>query len=284
MDLDTSLLRNFLTSVRLGSLSRAADMLGRTQPAISQQLRRLEDLYGDILLERSANGVTLTKAGAAFLPYAERILALAEEALTLSAQKLSGRCCVGIMEDFTGTTLPTVFADFAQIHTDTAMELVALDLEDLQVALDQERLQLALCETGITKHPARWSAHMPLLWVSNGAVDLTTDPLPLVLFSEPCRWRSIVQATLSAAGRQSRVVFQSNSLAAVQAALRAGLGVGALLPNSLTPGIIKLSGANTPPRLPDVEVCLFRRSDSEGNALVNLVEDMLRQLVLPVFT
>ena len=282
IDIDTSLLRNFIASVRLGSLSRAAEGLGRTQPSVSQQLRRLEDLYGAALLERTATGVTLTDEGQNFLPYAERILALAEEALTLSAPKITGRCCVGVLEDFTGTILPAVFAEFARIHPDITLELISLEDEDIQQELDQARVQLALCGMDAsTRHQIKWSTHMPLLWVSNGMVDQTMDPLPLVVFSEPCQWRNLVQAALGAAGRESRVVFQSNSLSSIQASIRAGLGVGVLLPTSLAPGIVKLSGANVLPRLPDVEVCLLRRHDSEGDKLVDLVEDMLKQLVLP---
>jgi DNA-binding transcriptional LysR family regulator len=73
-DLDTGLLRNFLNCARLGSISRAAAASGRTQPALSQQLRRLEDIVGNTLLDRTASGVRLTPAGSALLPYAERIL------------------------------------------------------------------------------------------------------------------------------------------------------------------------------------------------------------------
>lgn len=282
IDLDTSLLRNFLVSARLGSLSRAASALGRTQPALSQQLRRLEDIFGDALLERSVSGVALTSAGAALLPYAERILALAEEALACSSRpKVSGRCSVGVLEDFTGTALPAVFADFAQIHPSTTLELISLANEDTQLALDEGRIQLALCDVGFVKHQVKWSTHMPLFWVSGGEFDLAVDPLPLVLFSEPCSWRNVVQATLSAAGRRSRIAFQSDSLTAVQAAIRAGLGVTALLPTALAPGVFNVSRSNALPKLPEVEIGLFRRGDSEGNMLVNLVEDMLKQLVRP---
>jgi len=79
-DVDTAALRCFVTAVRTGSMGRAAEVLGRTQPAISQQLRRLEDILDCSLLRRIASGVVMTPEGEAFLPLAERILALNDEA------------------------------------------------------------------------------------------------------------------------------------------------------------------------------------------------------------
>ncbi|MBO0787669.1 MAG: LysR family transcriptional regulator, partial [Actinobacteria bacterium] len=75
-DLEIALLRSFVTAVRSGSISRAATTLGHTQPAISQQLRKLESAAGRPLLYRSPAGVSPTRAGEELLPYAERIIAL----------------------------------------------------------------------------------------------------------------------------------------------------------------------------------------------------------------
>ncbi len=281
IDLDTGLLRNFLVCTRLGSISRAAGALGRTQPALSQQLRRLEDLIGDVLLERNSSGVTLTAAGATLLPYAERILALSGEALAgVPRSKLSGRCSVGVLEDFTGTALPSVFADFARMHPDTTLELLSLVSVDTQEALDAGRIQLALCDAAFLRRPLRWSRPMPLLWAAAEGFDASLDPVPLVVFSEPCSWRSLMQATLNSAGRRCRIAFESGSLTAVQAAVRAGLGVTALLPTSMT-GLVSASISNVLPPLPDIEIGLSRRPESEGDKLVSAVEEMLKKLVQP---
>ncbi len=282
MDIDTGLLRNFITCTRLGSISRAASILGRTQPALSQQLRRLEDIVGCTLLERAASGVSLTAAGAAFLPYAERILALSSEALAaVPRAKLSGRCSVGVLEDFTGTALPAVFADFGRLHPDTTLELMSVLSIETQAALDKGRIQLALCDAEFLRRPLRWSTSTPLLWAASEGFDITADPLPLVMFSEPCSWRNIVQAALSAAGRRSRIVFESGSLTVVQGAVRAGLGITTLLRTSIVPGIVRVPVSQHLPSLPDIEIGLARRPESEGDVLVNAVEDMLKQLVQP---
>jgi len=278
-DLDTGLLRNFLVCTRLGSISRAAGALGRTQPALSQQLRRLEDLVGDVLLERNSAGVTLTAAGAALVPYAERILALSGEALAgVPRSALSGRCSVGVLEDFTGTALPSVFADFARVHPETTLELRSLLSVDTQAALDAGQIQLALCDAGFLRRPLRWSRPVNLLWAAAEGFDLSADPMPLVVFSEPCSWRRMMQAGLSAVGRRSRIAFESGSLTAVQAAVRAGLGATALLPMSMS-GLVRAPGEL--PMLPDIEIGLSRRPESAGDRLVDAVEEMLKQLVRP---
>jgi DNA-binding transcriptional LysR family regulator len=282
IDLDTGLLRNFLVCSRLGSISRAAGALGRTQPALSQQLRRLEDLVGDVLLERNSGGVTLTAAGAALLPYAERILALSGEALArVPRSKLSGRCSVGVLEDFTGTALPAVFADFARMHPETTLELLSLFSIDTQTALDDGRIQLALCDAAFLRRPLRWSRPMKLLWAAAEDFDASLDPIPLVVFSEPCSWRSLMLAGLRSVGRSCRIAFESGSLTAVQAAVRAGLGVTALLPTSLGPGLISAPLSPYLPALPEIEIGLSRRPESEGDNLVSAVEEMLKHLVQP---
>src|SRR6188768_426749 len=95
-DLETVLLRSFVTAVRAGSISRAATALGHTQPALSQQLRKLERAVGRPLLYRSPSGVSPTRAGEELLPYAERILSLATQALTENGHALTGHCGVGM--------------------------------------------------------------------------------------------------------------------------------------------------------------------------------------------
>src|SRR5215831_15643512 len=114
-DVDTAALRCFVTAVRAGSMGRAAEVLGRTQPAISQQLRRLEDIECS-LLRRSASGVVMMAEGEAFLPLAERILALNDEAqahVRSRAGRGGGRRRIGLLEDIAASGLQLALADFA---------------------------------------------------------------------------------------------------------------------------------------------------------------------------
>ncbi|MEU4353437.1 LysR substrate-binding domain-containing protein [Streptomyces virginiae] len=96
-----------------------------------------------------------------------------------------------------------------------------------------------------------------------------------MLFSPPCRWRTPVLYALEANGRPWRVVFESTSLAAVQAAVRAGLGAAALPPACVEPGTAAYGGT---PELPHVELGLIRRTGTEGDPLIDAVEDLLGRL------
>src|SRR5690349_7103056 len=78
--LDLPKLRIFAMVARMGSFTRAAELLYLTQPTVSQQLAALEAQLGVQLIERLPRQLRLTPAGAALLPYAEQILALADEA------------------------------------------------------------------------------------------------------------------------------------------------------------------------------------------------------------
>ncbi|MGW4155386.1 LysR family transcriptional regulator [Micromonospora chersina] len=277
-DLETALLRTFVTAVRAGSISRAATALGQTQPALSQQLRRLESVVGRPLLHRSPSGVSPTRAGAELLPYAERILSLSAQALTETGRALTGRCGVGLLEDLAASQLPQALADLARLHPGATLEVLSLSDSAMREAYDRGRVHLVLDEAPDLPGPARWTVRRPLAWAVGQGVDAAADPLPVVLFSGTCSWRTSVVETLERAGRPWRVAFESNSLVGVLAALRAGLGVAALMPANLDPAMA-CHDAEGLPTLPDVELGLARHPRSDGDPLVDAMETALRRTI-----
>ncbi|MGJ6968587.1 LysR family transcriptional regulator [Streptosporangium sp. G11] len=277
-DLDTALLRSFVTAVRAGSISRAAAALGRTQPALSQQLRRLERAVGSPLLHRAPSGVSPTRAGEELLPYAERILALSAQALTETGRALTGHCGVGLLEDLAASRLSQALADLARLHPGATLEVLSLSSAAMREAYDTGRVQLVLDEAPDLPWPPRWTVRLPLVWAVGQGVATDADPLPVVLFSNTCAWRTSVLEAMEGTGRRWRVAFESNSLAGVLAALRAGLGVAALLPANLEPAMACHDAAALP-ALPDVELGLARHPGTEGDALVDAVETALRRMI-----
>jgi DNA-binding transcriptional LysR family regulator len=109
-------------------------------------------------------------------------------------------------------------------------------------------------------------------------VDVAADPLPVVLFSNTCAWRTSVLETLERTDRPWRVAFESNSLVGVLAALRAGLGVAALMPANLEP-VMACHDPDALPTLPDVELGLARHPRTEGDPLIDAVETALRRMI-----
>ncbi|MBA2811343.1 LysR family transcriptional regulator [Streptomyces sp. KM273126] len=277
-DLETALLRSFVTIVQAGSISRAATTLGQTQPALSQQVRKLERAIGRLLLYRSPSGVSLTRAGEELLPYAERILSLSAQALTETGRTLTGRCGVGLLEDLAASQLPQALADLARLHPGATLEVLSMSNTAMREAYDAGRVQLVLNEVPAVPGPPRWTVRRPLVWAIGQGVDVAADPLPVVLFSNTCSWRTSVLETLERADRPWRVAFESNSLVGVLAAVRAGLGVAALLPTNLEPAMA-CHDADALPTLPDVELGLARHPRSEGDPLIDAVETALRRMI-----
>jgi DNA-binding transcriptional LysR family regulator len=277
-DLETALLRSFLTAVRAGSISRAATELGHTQPALSQQLRKLESAVGRPLLYRSSSGVSPTRAGEELLPYAERILSLSAQALTATGRALTGYCGVGLLEDFVASQLPQALADLARLHPGATLEVLSLSTAAMREAYDAGRVQLVLDVVSDVPAPPRWTVRRPLVWAIGQGVDVAADPLPVVLFSSTCTFRTSVLETLERADRRWRVAFESNSLLGVLAAVRAGLGVAALMPANLEP-VMACHDADALPTLPDIELGLARHPRSEGDPLIDAVETALRHMI-----
>lgn len=275
-DLETALLRSFVTVVRAGSISRAATTLGKTQPGLSQQVRKLETAVGRALLYRSPSGVSLTRAGEELLPYAERILSLSAQALTETGRALTGRCGVGLLEDLAAAQLPQALADLARLHPGATLEVLSCSTTEMREAYEAGRVQLVLDEVPVVPAPPRWTVRRPLVWAIGPGVDVAADPLPVVLFSGTCTWRTSVLKALERADRRWRVAFESNSLVGILAAVRAGLGVAALMPTNLEPSMV---GHDTSalPTLPDVELGLARHPRTEGDPLIDAVETALRR-------
>lgn len=277
-DLETALLRSFVTAVRAGSISRAASALGYTQPALSQQLRKLESTVGRPLLHRSPAGVSPTRTGEELLPYAERILALSAQALTETGRALTGHCGVGLLEDLAASHLQQALADLARLHPDATLEVLSLSSAAMRESFDAGRVQLVLDEIPYVPAPPRWTVRRPLVWAVGQGVDTAADPLPLVLFSNTCTWRTAALQALTRAGRRWRVAFESDGLAGVLAALRAGLGVAALMPANLEPAMA-CHDPDALPALPDVELGLARHPRTDGDPLVDAVETALRRMI-----
>ena len=259
-DLDTALLRALAAVARHGSINRAAASLGRSQPALSLQLRKLEQHCGQTLLQRSTRGVRLTAAGQALLPFAERIVGLAEQMLPADAAAPPQRCRVGLIEDVVSRHLPQVLADFAAAHPQLQLDVRVAPCRELSQAFRQDELDLLIANPRLCglAQPPSWAIECQLPWLAAPGVWSEREVLPLVLFAAPCSWRDAMLQALALAGQRYRVVLESSSLLAVQAALEAGLGIGALFPDAdgrlapLPPGAL--------PALPPVPLALYRRA------------------------
>ena len=137
--MDERLLRYFVFTVEEGNITRAAERLGISQPALSQQLRRLESELKAVLLERSKRGVTPTSAGQALLPYARRVLReLCEARVVISEVEglERGHLTIGTVQSVNINLMPRVVAEFGRRYPGVSINI-------LELASDQIEPQLA---------------------------------------------------------------------------------------------------------------------------------------------
>jgi DNA-binding transcriptional LysR family regulator len=148
-------------------------------------------------------------------------------------------------------------------------------------AKDAGRLDLALADTLLIDAAPRRRRVCHLVWVAAPNFDARErDPLPLVLLRHPCEWRVRTVQALDQSGRRWRTAFESGSLTAIQAAVRAGVGVATLLPGNVEFGMTILDPAVTHlPSPPDVELALYRRPGLRGDAITDVLEGLLWKAV-----
>lgn len=267
---DLDLLRAFVAVAESGGFSRAAHRLGRSQSTVSLQIKRLETVLGRTVLARvggSHKDAHLTPDGEILLRYARDILALCDEAhARLGEASIAGTVRLGTPEDFATTHLPDVLAEFAITHPRVALEVTCDFTVNLLDGFAKGRYDLVLFKREPQKAPAQapdggvgvWRE--VLIWVAGTALPVSIeDELPLVLAPAPDVYRRRAIAALEAGGWRWRVAYTSQSLAGLQAAVRAGLGVTVLPREMATPGLVTLDEKQSGlPHLPDTEIVLFR--------------------------
>lgn len=284
VNLDLDLLRTFTTIAELRSFTRAGALLGRSQSAISLQVKRLEVQVGTALLIRDPRRVTMTADGEALLGPARRLRLNDELVAGIGDDGLDGEVRFGAPEDFATVHLPGVLGRFAHAHPRVMLNVTCDLTLNLIEALESGRLDLAL----VKREPAGpdlgvrvWRE--PLVWAAVGPEVAEGDaPLPLVVAPAPCVYRSRAVAAGERAGLRLRIAYVSPSLAGQHAALRAGLGV-AVLPREMVPGdlhIFEPGGAL--PALPDSEVALLMARGPVSRAAERLAETVRTALARPV--
>ena len=284
VNLNMDVLRTFVTGLELGSFSKAAQRLGRSQSAISTQLRRLEEQAGKALFKKSGRGLALTTAGESLLSYAKRILELNDEAIDgLQDSEVEGWVRLGIPQDFAEGWLTGVLGRFARAHPKVRVEVRAEQNVLVIERLVEGELDLAIAWGADDKVHAERLLDLPMVWIGRsdwtGVKRLGSEPLPLVAFEPPCVFRSAGIAALDAVGISWRLAFTSPSLAGLWAATEAGLGVtlrtGIGLPRSLT--VLKLASSGLP-ALPKVQLTLCRKKRGAA-AAVNRLSEILRETI-----
>jgi DNA-binding transcriptional LysR family regulator len=231
-NIPTELLRTFVAVFDMRSFTRAAQSLGITQPAVSAQVKRLQQLIGGELMDKSAPGVTLTPMGEHALSYARRMLAINDQILSLSGVPAAAAHSirVGVPGDFVGATLWRTLARSRDARPDLRFHVKSSPSEFLLRDVRDGELDLAITVSAAAPHDdARFHWIEQLVWVRAPLTEIDPGaPVPLVTHGDKCVAHRRVAEALERAGRAYNLPFTETSLTSLNAAVGAGLGVMAL--------------------------------------------------------
>lgn len=250
--LDSDLLRTFLAVAEAGSVTDGAARIHRSQSATSLQVKRLEAILGQPVFERHGRGVVLSDAGRRLLPVAQEVTARLDAALRdISRREVFGKLRVGIPDDHGRTKLAEIIASFARHHPQVELDVTCALSTGFPDALEKGRLDLAIYEVERPRQHEEVLFEDPTCWVSSAHRNFPADDgLPVALFDHACWWRDVAIASLKARGKPYRIIYSSQSVSGVIAAVEAGIAIGLLGRSSLHSGLSVLSNTiglgNTP--------------------------------------
>jgi DNA-binding transcriptional LysR family regulator len=273
-NLDMDALRTLVAILRLGSLARAAERVGRSQSAVSQQMRKLEAQLGQPLFRKQGRKVVLTEAGDRVHAYALRILALNDEAVhTVQGASIGGAVRFGLPGDFAESWLPAALGQFKQAHPAVRVDVEVDRNGALLERLDRGELDLVLAMGHARRVDAERLATLPMTWV--GSTDAarrmrSSEVIDLALYRPPCFFRQAGTEALDQAGLAWRPAFITSSLQSLWAGVAAGLGITLRTSAGIPPGLTRLDGRHGLPPLPRVDICLHGGGDPASPALRQL--------------
>ena len=221
-------LRTFVAVYDIGSVTVAADQIGRSQPATSLQIKKLEELLGTALFLRIKKRLVPSEDGLKLYQKARQIIALNDDILLDFHQPtLEGRVCLGIPSEFAITLLPEILGRFSTAYPHVALEIVSDLSRNLLSAEQSRRYDLTL---SLHNRPSKRRKGViksdQLVWVgsSHHQTERQTE-LPLVLAQEGCIYRQRAAQRLGKIQRPWRLVHTNPDLSGIQSAIEAVLDI-----------------------------------------------------------
>src|SRR5687767_14581581 len=212
-NLDLDLIRTFIAVADHRSMTAAANARYLTQSAVSQQVRRLEDMLGQPLVERDRRGLKLTPSGEQLLAKARRLLALNDDIWAeMAAGDVRGKVRLGLPYDLVESCIAPVIKAYASAHPQVEISLTCAPSPDLIASLAAGEIDLAVIEEPQGPSAGECLRVERLVWAGarNGGAYLKT-PLPVSMVADTCAFRPAVLAALQAQERSWRTVFENGN-------------------------------------------------------------------------
>jgi len=281
--LDIDQLRTFIAIAETGSFTKAADVVNKTQSAVSMQMKRLEERLDKAVFARDGRASKLTEDGERLLDYARRIVKLNVEALaTFNDKEMIGRVRLGVPDDYADRYLPDIMARFSRAYPGVELTVMCHPSVDLVDLIDTNELDLAIVTDCGTSRASETFRRERLLWVTSSRHSThAEEPLPLALGRATCGWRRAAIERLETIGKAHHIRYTSPNASAVASAVLSGLAVSVFPESGLRPGMRVLGPGDGFPELPACHVGLVRNpheSSTLAHALAGHIMSSLDNL------
>jgi DNA-binding transcriptional LysR family regulator len=275
--LDIDLLRTFIMIAETGALSSAAHRVGRTQAAISMQVKRMEEIANRPLLLRTGRGVLLTSHGERLLVHAQKILRAHDEAIAeISGIGLSGIIRLGCPDDYAAVFLPPLLRNFASRHPHVLVEVYCAPTPRLLERMDNHALNIAIMSLAESDSSPDIIRFEPLVWVgARGSDAAHMETLQLALSDPDTLDHQSAITSLEGAGRPYRIAYASQSLTGLIAVVRSGQAIAVLTQTAVPVDLQILPSDSGLPALPKVAIAL-KIDKRAPSALVSALGEHIR--------
>lgn len=256
--MDVDAVKAFLLAADLQSFTRAADVLGTTQSAVSLKLQRLEEHLGRRLLERTPRHVRLSAEGLTFLAVARELVSSHDRAAA-AFETEQRRLAIGISQVLIGNELPLLLRRLRDHDPKLMVEIRVAGTSELMRAQENGELDavLVLRPEDRSKRGKKVFAESFSWFAANGWESRAGQPLPLATQGESCRIRMESVRALDRAGIEWHEVFVGKGAAILGAAAVAGLAVAVLARRAAPTGTVDVSGLLSLPPIRSQDVMLY---------------------------
>lgn len=256
--IDVDAVKAFVLAADLQSFTRAADVLGTTQSAVSLKLRRLEDQLGRRLLERTPRHVRLSAEGLAFLGIARELVSAHDRAVG-AFEVERRRLAIGISHLLVGGELPSLLRRMRDHDPGLLVEMRVAGTRELMQAYERGELDAVLALRPEDRRKQGRAAFVETFswFAAVGWERQANQPLPLATQGESCRIRAVAIRALDKAGIEWSEVFVGKGAAILGAAAAGGLAVAALTQRAAPSGTVDIGESLSLPPIPPQDVMLY---------------------------
>ncbi|MFT4809958.1 MAG: DNA-binding transcriptional LysR family regulator [Paraglaciecola sp.] len=266
-------LRTFVTVVDLGGYAKAGEKIGLSQPAVSLQIKRLEQQLSKRLFAKQGQRQVVNQDGLRLYKTAQAMLDLNDGILRqFQPTSLKGRLRLGIPSEFATTLLPSIIGEFGKLYPDVSLEVTSALSKSLleDEVLSGFDLVMALVDPD-TEVDGQVLLIDELVWVGDRSWANPQSTLSLVLAPDGCVYRSRVISKLKQQTQQWRISYTNADLSGITAAIKQGLGISALAKSSV-PKQLDIIRHKHLPELGTIKICLFTGNSQHPQASGKLAE------------